>query len=234
MLSVACVVVGDTGVGKTSLLIEYTTNAIPWEYIPTVFDPYSAHLMMHGRPMELSLFDVYADDDVAKDRAELYSKADVVMILFDVMDRDTFKSVKSKWKNEIDLYCPDTPYVLVGNKHWVRRDYYDEHGQLIHNHHFIDSNTSRKLISGYAHKYSKRIKLVIPDEIIAICHQYYFISVPVTKWEGMDMAKEIGAKQYLEHTLMAQDCLHVFDQAIREAMKVKKAPARNKKSCHIL
>ena len=98
------------------------------------------------------------------------------MILFDVMDRGTLKSVKSKWKNEIDLYCPDTPYVLVGNKHWVRRDYYDEHGYVTNNHHFLDSNASRKLIFGYAHEYSKRIKLIIPDEIIAICHQLELLS----------------------------------------------------------
>lgn len=36
-----CVLLGDGAVGKTSLVVSYTTNGYPTKYVPTAFDDFS-------------------------------------------------------------------------------------------------------------------------------------------------------------------------------------------------
>jgi len=42
--NVKCVLIGDGAVGKTSLVISYTTNGFPTEYVPTAYDNYNGEL----------------------------------------------------------------------------------------------------------------------------------------------------------------------------------------------
>ena len=57
MERVKLLVVGDGGVGKSSLLITYTTTRFPSEYIPTVFDNYVCEVQFNNKTISVALFD---------------------------------------------------------------------------------------------------------------------------------------------------------------------------------
>lgn len=61
-LSMKLVLVGDGSVGKTSLLVSYTSDRFPNDYVPTIFDNYLATVKYRDHFVKLWLWDTAGQD----------------------------------------------------------------------------------------------------------------------------------------------------------------------------
>jgi len=125
MESIKCVAVGDGAVGKTCMLISYSTDVFPIEYVPTVFDNYHANVMMDGTPISLSLWDTAGQEDYDRLRPLSYPGTDVFIICYSTTSSTSLNNVLNKWLPEIRSHCPSTPFILVGTKSDVRTSKHD-------------------------------------------------------------------------------------------------------------
>jgi len=109
-------VVGDTSVGKTSLLISYTTNSFPSEHVPTVFDNYSANAIVDDESITLGLWDTAGSAEFNELRPLSYPGTDAFIVCYSIIDINSLQCVQAKWVPEISQHCPGCPIILVGTK----------------------------------------------------------------------------------------------------------------------
>ncbi|KAJ4363579.1 GTPase Cdc42 [Neocucurbitaria cava] len=130
--TIKCVVVGDGAVGKTCLLISYTTNKFPSEYVPTVFDNYAVTenlaqqqltpSRIGDEPYTLGLFDTAGQEDYDRLRPLSYPQTDVFLVCFSVTSPASFENVREKWFPEVHHHCPGVPCLIVGTQVDLRED----------------------------------------------------------------------------------------------------------------
>ncbi|ODM99405.1 Ras-like GTP-binding protein RhoL [Orchesella cincta] len=109
-------VVGDGTVGKTCLLISYTKNQFPTEYVPTVFDTHRTTISVDGTEHPITLWDTAGQEQYDRLRYLTYPKTDCFIVCYSVDKPTSFDNIMEKWHPELKNYCPNAAIILVGTK----------------------------------------------------------------------------------------------------------------------
>ncbi len=110
------VTVGSASVGKTSIIIRYSTGVFREHYSPTLGTGFAYKKMKLGNNfVNLQIWDLGSQDFLERVRANYYIGTQGVIFMFDVTSWESLNAVID-WKSEVDRNVDEYQSLLVANK----------------------------------------------------------------------------------------------------------------------
>ena len=111
-------ILGDGSVGKTSFLTRYADNSFQESVLSTIGVDYKLKNVQldDGRTVKLQIWDTAGQDRFRSIAKNYYKGANGIVVVFSVIDKESFKNVRtwiSQIKEEVD---EKVTIILVGNK----------------------------------------------------------------------------------------------------------------------
>ncbi|KAI8560349.1 hypothetical protein RHMOL_Rhmol04G0248600 [Rhododendron molle] len=117
-LSFKILLIGDSGVGKSSLLVSFISSSLQ-DLAPTIgVDFKIKHVTVGGKRLKLTIWDTAGQERFRTLTSSYYRSAQGIILVYDVTRRETFTNLSDVWTKEVDLYSTnqDCVKMLVGNK----------------------------------------------------------------------------------------------------------------------
>ena len=111
------IIIGDSQVGKTSLLFQYTENFYPENFISTVGIEYKLkEIKINEVNYTLQIWDTAGQERFKSLSRSFMNEADGVLFVYDITNKKTFQSIKDWIKIQEDTSEIGNKKIIVGNK----------------------------------------------------------------------------------------------------------------------
>mmetsp|Transcript_56128 Transcript_56128/g.119508 ORF Transcript_56128/g.119508 Transcript_56128/m.119508 type:complete len:209 (-) Transcript_56128:48-674(-) len=111
------VLIGDSGAGKSCLLLRFADDAFTDSYITTIgVDFRFKTIQVDRKTIKLQIWDTAGQERFRTITSAYYRGADGIILVYDICDRESFAHV-DEWLNEVNRYVNEsTCKILIGNK----------------------------------------------------------------------------------------------------------------------
>ena len=115
-LSLKILLIGDSQVGKTSLLLKYTEHVFPEEHIATIGVEYKDKFIVKDNyNIRLQIWDTAGQERFHSITKNIYRNANGVLFVYDITNQESFNNIKN-WIKDLQNVGNDIKGVIIGNK----------------------------------------------------------------------------------------------------------------------
>ena len=118
MSSFKIILLGDTTVGKTSLIIRFCENVFKEQSISTIgVDTKTKYVRHNGKKIELELWDTAGQERFKSLAKNCFQGADGIILMYDITQKKTFTNIK-QWLTNINesIDIKKVAIIVIGNK----------------------------------------------------------------------------------------------------------------------
>ena len=115
------IVIGDSTVGKTSLLFQYNNQSNPLKQVATVgIDYFTKDVLINGKIVRTKIWDTAGQERYQSLGTAFYRGADCCLLVYDLTNKDSFENImnwKTTFLQKSMVTQPDSfPFLVVANK----------------------------------------------------------------------------------------------------------------------
>ena len=111
-------IIGESGVGKSSILLRFTDDAFDPEISATIGVDFKVKVItVDGNKVKLAIWDTAGQERFRTLTPSYYRGGQGAILVYDVTNRESFQKIED-WLNELETYTTnhDMIKMLVGNK----------------------------------------------------------------------------------------------------------------------